>query len=163
MGFSIPMISNIDLLTQHFDCLFLVHPLINVLEKISQEIQERGVVHLNVSKGLSSSLMTVSLNQRCRFSQKWLMDTLNAYKSKPILCSQPDLLFDPSIEIDPLALFRQISRINQLIVLWPGEYKQSLLSYAVPEHHHYRSWNISDVLLHQPVVLIHRISTPEGE
>jgi len=102
--------------------------------------------------------MTVSASERSRFTQKWLVDNIAALPKGPVLCTNPDLLFDPSLEIDALALFRQAARIVALIVMWPGEYSSNSLSYAIPEHHHYRTWKVSESLLRQPVVLIHRLS-----
>jgi hypothetical protein len=151
-----------ELLSQPYDCLLLVHPYIQILEKLSTEIQESGVSHLNISKELSTSLMTVSSSERSRFSQKWLIDTIAIFQNGPVLCTCPDLLFDPSLKIDPLSLIRQVARIKQLIVLWPGEYSTNTLSYAVPEHHHFRTWKVTDSLLRQPVVLIHQISASQG-
>jgi hypothetical protein len=154
--------ATISLLSQPYDCLLLVNPQIQVLERMSDEIQSLGVAHLNLSKELSAFLMSVSASERTRFSQKWLVDTLSSLQNGPVLCTCPDLLFDPSLEIDPLALFRQAARIIQLIVLWPGEYSDNHLSYAVPEHHHFRTWKVPDSLLRQPVVIIQRISTSQG-
>jgi hypothetical protein len=149
-------------LSRPYDCLLLVHPNLQILERMYNEIQGLGVATLNVSKELSTFLMSVSANDRGRFSQKWLSDSLTSFQNGPVMCTCPDLLFDPSLEIDPLALFRQAARIIQIIVLWPGEYSANKLSYAVPEHHHYRTWNISDSLLRQPVVIIQQISTSQG-
>jgi len=148
-----------EIISKHYDCLILVHPQIQILEKISNEIQGFGIAHLNVSKDLSASLMEVSMNERSRFSQKWLIDTLTSFKKGPVLCTCPDLLFDPSLEIDPFSLFRQAARVIKLIVMWPGEYSSNNLSYAVPEHHHFRTWKVSDSLLRQPIVMIQRISS----
>jgi hypothetical protein len=150
------------LLSQPYDCLLLVHPYIQILEKLSIEVQESGVSHLNISKELSTSLMTVSASELSRFSQKWLIDTLATFQNGPVLCTCPDLLFDPSLKIDPLSLIRQAARIKQLIVLWPGEYSANTLSYAAPEHHHFRTWKITDSLLRQPIMLIHQISASQG-
>ena len=150
-------------LSQPYDCLILVHPQIQILEKISNEIQGRGIICLNISKDLSTSLIPISASERSRFLQRWLMDTLSLFTTPPVLCICPDLLFDPSLEIDPLALFRQAARIIQLIVLWPGEYSKKILSYALPEHRHFRTWKISDSMIQQPVVTIQQISTLQGE
>lgn len=148
-----------DLLSQPFDCLLLVHTKIQVLEKLSDEIQRLGVPHLNISKELSTSLMSISASERSQFSQKWLIDALNSFQNGPVLCTYPDLLFDPSLEIDPLMLFRQAARKIKLIVLWPGEYSANTLCYAIPDHQHFRTWKVSDSLLRQPVVMIQQIST----
>lgn len=147
-----------ELHTQPYDCLLLVHPHIHVLERTAQEIQGLGVAHLDIGKDLSQSLMSVSMHERSRFTQNWLLDILSTPQNEPVLCIHPDLLFHPSLKIDPLALFRQASRIKRLIVLWPGEYLENNLSYAIPEHHHYRSWRITDAFLQQPSVKIHQLS-----
>ena len=60
------------LLSQPYDCLLLVHPYIQILEKQSTEIQGLGLSHLNISKELSTSLMTVAASERSRFLQKCL-------------------------------------------------------------------------------------------
>ena len=156
-------IQTIDaILSQSYDCLLLVHPHIHVLERISKEIEGSGMAHLNISKELSAALMAVSASERSRFSQKWMIDSFSSFPSGPILCTCPDLLFDPSLEIDALALFRQAARMMQLIVMWPGEYSANILSYAVPEHHHFRTWKISDALLRQPVVIIQQLTSSLG-
>jgi hypothetical protein len=144
------------------DCLILVHPSIPILERISNDFQSKGIVSMNISRELSSALMFISTNERSRFVQNWLIDSVSSGKNGPLLCGRPDLLFDPSLKIDPLTLFRQAAKMMKLIVLWPGEYNGSILSYAIPEHHHFRTWKISPSLLQQPAVTIQRISTSQG-
>ena len=150
-------------LQQPFDCLILVHPQIQVLERVSHEIQRPGVAHLNLSKLLSAALLPVFAGERGRFSQKWLLDTLAALPSGDLVCcTSPDLLFEPSLQIDPLSLFRQAARVSRGIVLWPGEYTGDTLSYAVPEHHHFRTWKVTADFLRQPAVIIQALSTSQG-
>jgi len=148
--------------SQSYDCMILVHPQIQMLDELSDKLQSRGIAHFNISQKLSSALITLSTTERGRFAEKWLKDTLGGLYKNPILCTHPDLLFHPSLEIDPFTLFCQAARFRQMIVLWPGEYSIHTLSYAVPEHHHYRIWKISDFLLIQPKILIYQISTKQG-
>lgn len=157
------MISTIEpLLSQSYDCLILTHPQIQILGGVSYDLQSKGIVNINISKELSSELMTVSAAERSRFSQEWLKNAVAKIHESPVLCSSIDLLFHPALNIDPFLLFRQVARIKQVIVLWPGEYSSNTLSYAVPEHHHYRAWKLSNSLLLQPKVLIHSISVSQG-
>ena len=148
-------------LQQHrtYDGLILVHPHIQVLEKVPNQIKELDYAILNVGKELSASLLTVSLPERSRFLQQWLIDTLSLFQTKPVLCTCIDLLFDPSLKIDPLFLWRQAARVTQVIVLWPGEYSDGILSYATPAHHHYWNRHISASDVVQPDVIIQRILT----
>lgn len=63
----------------------------------------------------------------------------------PLLVTQIDLLFEPSLGLDPLALLRSASRQRTLMVAWPGSYESGVLAYAVPEHSHYRTWPKPDL------------------
>ena len=151
-----------SMLAQPYDSLVLANPHVQFLDDISEKVQSFGVKHLNVSKELSSALMTVPTTERSRFAQGWMKDLLGQIKDEPILCSHPDLFFHPSLKIDFFTLIRQVARIKRVIILWPGEYSRDTLSYAIPEHHHYKVWNISDSLLIQPKILIFQISAAEG-
>lgn len=64
------------------------------------------------------------------------------------LCTDTDLLFDPALRADPLALFEQLSARRaaraqgELVVTWHGALRGSTLTYALPEHAHYRTWRV---------------------
>jgi len=63
----------------------------------------------------------------------------------PLLVTQIDLLFEPSLRLDPLTLLRGLSRQRPLLVAWPGSFQNGVLAYAVPEHSHYRIWPRPDL------------------
>ena len=151
-----------SMLAQPYDCLVLVNPQVQILDEISEKIQSFGVKHLNVSKELSDVLMTVPTNERGLFAEEWLKDLLRELREKPVLCSHPDLFFHPSLKIDFFTLIRQVARIKQVIILWPGEYSKDTLTYAIPDHHHYEVWKISEPLLIQPKISIYPISAAQG-
>ena len=134
-------------------CVFLVHPKITVLARIGEEVLAAyPVVEFNVGLYLSTALRDVLLSDRGRIIQRWLNDEIRAVEHNKVLCTQVDLLFEPSFGIDPLMLFKHIARNKQIIVLWPGDYLNGTLAYASPDHSHYRTWQISD-----PTLSIHRI------
>ena len=151
-----------SMLAQPYDCLILTNPQIQILDEISEKIQSFGVNHLNVSKELSDALMTVPTNERGQFAQEWLKDLIRGIREEPVLISHPDLFFHPSLKIDFFTLIRQICRSKQMIVLWPGEYSTDTLSYAIPDHHHYKVWKTPESLLIQPKILIYHISAAQG-
>lgn len=123
------------------ECLVLVHPGIQQLKKAEDKIlADYQVVCLCIGKELSSAVLTTPRAQRSRMARQWLEMVLREKSPGPILCSEVDLLFQPAFDLDPLLLFRQISRYTRLLVLWPGTYGNGVLTYAVPEHHHYRTW-----------------------
>lgn len=94
----------------------------------------------SIGKMLSNYLITQEETRYSLVISKWLEDVLREKAPGPIICSDIDILFRPALDLDPLFIFRQISRFTSLIVLWPGSFKDGILSYAVPEHKHYRFW-----------------------
>lgn len=95
---------------------------------------------ISIGQKLSEFLVVSGEVDRSRASRDWLLDELRKQSPGPVVCKDVDLLFDPSMNLDPLVLFRQASRHTKLVVLWPGTYSNGVLSYAVPEHKHYHFW-----------------------
>jgi len=147
-----------SILKQPYDCFILANPQIQILDKTSEIIQSIGIKHLNLGKELSSALMTIPTAERGRFAQEWMKNFIGGLQEDPVLFSHPDLMFHPSLKIDFFALIRQVARIKRIIILWPGEYSKDTLSYATPDHHHYKIWKISDSQLIQPKILVYHIS-----
>jgi len=77
------------MLAQPYDGLVLANPQVQILDEISEKVQSLGIHHLNVSKELSSALMTVPTTERSRFAQERMKDLLGQIKDEPILCSHP--------------------------------------------------------------------------
>ena len=156
--------SNITTLMRgcHYDCLILVHPQNQVLDETIKQVNEGGFVTVELSMELSKLLMTVPMTERTRFTDKWVLEYLTSLQPGPVICAHPDLLFEPQLNVDPLALFRQVARITRLVILWLGDFSKEALYYAAPGHQHYRTWRTSDLLIHQPKVVIQRITLSQG-
>ncbi|MFP4394619.1 MAG: BREX-3 system P-loop-containing protein BrxF [Anaerolineales bacterium] len=95
---------------------------------------------LHVGSNLSAVLLPIAPQQRPRHAERWLIKTVRQHAPSPILCADIPLLFEPSLRLDPLRLFRTLGKLTPLMVLWPGAYENDILAYAVPEHTHYRTW-----------------------
>jgi hypothetical protein len=109
------------------------------LEGILPDVPENWQV-LSIGGELSAFLVVSSEVDRSKVSRDWLLEELRKKSPGPVICKDIDLLFHPSLNLDPLVLFRQASRHTKLVVLWPGSYNNGVLSYAVPEHNHYHLW-----------------------
>lgn len=151
-----------SLLHSPFDCLILVSPQIHVLDKFRERIHSLGIPMINVNEKLSSQLITIPSEARGKAAQDWLMGVSLEDPSKPLLLASIDLLFHPSLRIDPFKLICGLSRSQKLILLWPGNFQDDLLSYAIPEHCHYRVWKTPASSLIYPIVLIHQVDSEEG-
>jgi hypothetical protein len=98
---------------------------------------------MEIGRDLSVHLLDVQRGERTRAIQSWFEKKIKQLEPGPVLCAHIDLLFDPAFNLDPLNLFRRAARITKLVVLWPGGFSNETLSYAVPEHRHYRTWRIN--------------------
>ena len=120
-------------------CVIVVDTDVQALNKRLKEIPDEWE-RVSIGKELSSFLLLADTTDRSRDIYIWLENYLREKASDPVVCLDIDLLFEPSLKLEPLNIFLKISRYTKLIVLWPGSYKDGVLSYARPGHQHYRFW-----------------------
>ena len=95
---------------------------------------------------MTPKLLPLLTKERERAAARLLAEEIRtASPPGPLLVTQIDLLCEPILRLDPLALLRSASRQRPLIVAWPGNYSNGMLAYAVPEHSHYRTWPRPDL------------------
>src|SRR5687767_13537052 len=99
------------------------------LEKFLSHVSQTWEA-FSIGKEASSFLIVLSDVDQSGTARQWLVNELRGKAPGPVVCQDIDLLFHPTLKLDPLALFRQISRHTKLIVLWPGEHKNGVLSYS---------------------------------
>jgi hypothetical protein len=131
----------------YYSCLLLVHTDITRLETATN-----WWLHgrynwpvISVGKTLGDALIHVAPPGRGREAEKVFHATVRQHRPGPLLCTEIDLLFEPSLSLDPFRLLRRASRQVALIVTWPGVFENDVLAYAVPEHGHYRTWPHPDL------------------
>jgi len=113
------------------------------LHLVSERLCQRSTWP-NFPVGTQISEKMVVQNSPC--TPHLVRDSLPALpdSASAVVVTEVDLLFEPTFNLDPASLFRQISRYTPLVVFWPGRYRNNVLSYAVPEHAHYRTWRMQD-------------------
>ncbi len=102
---------------------------------------------LGIGGDLARALLPEPESERPRMASRWLVDRLRALAPGPAVCTGIDLLFEPSLSLDPLALFVSAARQTRLVVAWPGSFAEGRLSYAAPGHGHYKTWREPDALI----------------
>ena len=133
-----------------FECLVLVSLVPEKLNSAKLELTSNYSIGDNaIGRDLSAYLMSQNINNRGQLSENWLFGQMGKIPNKIALCWNIDLLFDPSLNLDPLVLFRQAGRRNPTVVLWPGTFTNGILSYAIPEHRHYRIWTAPEARICQ--------------
>jgi len=133
-------------LQEYTSCLLLPTPDIKILNNVADTLMRKYQWSVfDISTDLSELLVNVKLSDRSRTVLQYVNQEVIANGTIPTLCINIDLLFEPSLKIDPLQLFRALGRRGKLIVMWPGEFDGSNLSYAVPEHRNYKVWQNPDI------------------
>lgn len=137
-----------DLLAGHlyFPCVVIAHPEVAILRTAQDYLMgHQKWQAVSVGGFLSEALLDIPFKRRQRVARQSFLEEIRQQVPGPALCIDIDLLFEPSLALDPLALIRECSRQTPVVVMWPGEYKDKVLSYAVPEHAHYRIWRQTDL------------------
>ena len=76
---------------------------------------------------------------------KKLADFMDNEKSEFFLITNSGILFDASLNLDPLRLFKKLSVTRKLIVLWHGKRNNNQLTYAQRDHSEYNEYIISKI------------------
>ena len=126
-----------------YACCLLVHHEIRVLEQACAYLTSRyRWPMVSIGTVLGEALQDVEHTRRPNASFTVLSQAIQVHVSGPVLCTDSDILFEPSLHLDPLRLLRETSRVAPLIVTWAGGYDGGVLTYATanPLHAHYRAW-----------------------
>jgi hypothetical protein len=130
----------------YYPCLLLVDRQPAALYARATLLQKQyGWPLLSVGEKLTPALLPLLPRERERAVQRFLAEEMRTVPPGLLLCTQIDLLFEPSLQLNPFLLLRGLSRQRPLIVTWPGSYSNGVLAYAVPEHSHYRIWPRPDL------------------
>lgn len=141
-----PAIDHFLAIQPYYPCLLLVHPEMARLYAATRQIlSQYAWPGLSIGSLLSQALLPVAPKQRPRQAKRTFADTVQAHVPGPVLCTDIDLLFEPSLYLDPLRLLREASRQARLVVIWPGTFANGVLAYATPSHAHYQTWTQTDL------------------
>jgi hypothetical protein len=111
-----------------------------------QELSRRqDTPYLNVNLALSQRLLDLTSKERPLRVRRLLAGVLDEQPGDVVALDNIELLFDPSLHQDPLALLQGLSRVKTLVAAWGGAYVDRVLSYAEPGHPEYRRYERPDV------------------
>ena len=98
---------------------------------------------INTSLELSARLLELTARQRTlRLPEIFLEITTS--ESKMVVLDNTELLFDRSLQQDPLRLLQGVSRNRQIVAAWDGSLEEGKLLYAEPGHAEYRQYPVND-------------------
>lgn len=102
---------------------------------------KKGMMPLNVGKALGSRLAAIPQRQRHLQASSFLRELADQHASGDVLLlDNIELLFDRSLQLDPLNMLKQHAHARRVVAVWPGELHDGQLTYAImghPEHQDY--------------------------
>lgn len=103
--------------------------------------KKRGVTVLSVGSELGNRLSVVPQRQRHLQTTTILRELANQHATGDLLLMDNiELLFDRSLQLDPIDLLKRHAHVKRVVAIWPGELRDGRLTYAAmghPEHQDY--------------------------
>lgn len=103
--------------------------------------KSRGATPLNIGSALGSRLAAIPQKQRPLQTNTILRDLADQHAvGDLLLLDNIELLFDRTLQLDPLDLLRRHAHARRVVAVWPGELRDGRLIYAEmshPEHQDY--------------------------
>ena len=130
----------------YYPCCLLMSRDVTVLAQAADEVKRLFPWQvMSMDDVVCEALLPMSIKERAAQVDRLINLAFQVYEPGPLLVIDTDVLFEPSLQLDPLLLFQHASRRLPLIVTWAGSFEHGRLSYAVPEHAHYRPWRSPDL------------------
>lgn len=105
---------------------------------------------INTNLELSKRMLDLSTRQRALKISQLLRDLVNENDTDVVLLDNIEILFDKSLEQDPLRLLRGLSRNRTIVAAWNGVIDGNYLIYAEPNHPEYNRYPVDDLLVVSP-------------
>lgn len=103
--------------------------------------KKRGISVLSVGAELSNRLSVVPQRQLHLQTATILRELADQHATGDLLLMDNiELLFDRSLQLDPIDLLKRHAHVKRVVAVWPGELRDGRLTYAEmghPEHQDY--------------------------
>jgi len=105
---------------------------------------EAGWPVVNLGLELAKSLVDIPPAHRSAAAAE-VTAKLLAERSDVVVVDNIEVLFEPSLKLQPLELLKQASRSATLVVAWPGSSESGALVYSTPGYREHRSRDATGV------------------
>jgi hypothetical protein len=124
----------------------------------SLDTQASSILHLlgakmevsaiNLSLELSGKLAAIPRNNRALMVSEILKEiAFHASSQDLLLLENIEILFEPSLQIDPLDTLRKLAHSRRVVAVWPGELRGDRLVYADMSHPEHRDYSREGVVV----------------
>ncbi len=103
---------------------------------------------LNVGLELGRRLAATPINKRGFSAGELLREIADKERTDdPLLLDNLELLFEPSLQINPLDLVKRLAHSKRVVAVWPGELRGDRLIYADMSHPEHRDYSRDGVVV----------------
>lgn len=111
---------------------------------------QTGTQVINLSLELSKALLDLTERQRPLRVSRILDQIADTLGDQTLFFDHTELLFDPSLKLDPLRSLQQLARRRTVVAAWNGSLDGNYLVYARPDHPEYRRYPTADLVMVVP-------------
>jgi hypothetical protein len=104
--------------------------------------EKTGYPLINVNLEVSQRLLDYTIAERPRLVPRLLGDVVKEAGSRVVLLDNLEMLFDASLQLNPLQILQSLSRNVTLVASWSGTFANNTLVYAEPWHAEYRQYSL---------------------
>jgi len=103
---------------------------------------------LNVGLELGRRLAATPNSKRGFSAGELLREIADRERTEaPLLLDNLEVLFEPSLQINPLGLVKQLAHSKRVVAVWPGELRGDRLVYADMNHPEHRDYSRDGVVV----------------
>jgi len=102
---------------------------------------------INVNYQLCKGMLELTRNQRTRQVERLFKAVVGSGAGDVVLLDNLEVLFDPSLEVEPLRLLLNASRNQTLVAAWNGTFRDGTLVYAEPGHPEFAQYKQIEALV----------------
>lgn len=102
---------------------------------------------MNINLLLSERIKTVARNRRPYKVAEILHEFINNVDSEIVCIDYYEMLFEPSLGVNPFDLFTNLSRNKTLIITWRGRIEGDYFIHAEPGHPEYTKYSTKDAIV----------------
>jgi len=116
------------------------------LQSVAQDLRCQLV---NVNLELSKRMLDLTRGQRSRQIERLLKDVIAAVSGEVVLLDNLEILFDTSLEVDPVRLLQVSSRNRTIVASWNGNFQDARLTARQAAGNRTHQWCDRDPQSHQ--------------
>lgn len=106
-----------------------------------------GIPIVNLSMELSARFLPLTTRERKLKASDITADILDCSNSPRLAVDNTEIMFDPTLMLNPLGLLQSVSRTRLLIWTWNGSIDNGHVIYAYPGHPEYHRIPTQDMTL----------------